>query len=317
MLPVPRPDPGVLASAAREYVRQSKSANTLRAYQADWRDFTAFCEREGQSSLPCPAPVVASYLIWLADTQKRKTGTLVRRLSAISQAHQAAGYPAPTAELSVRAVLAGIRRVHGSEQASKQPLLPDTLKLLLEHVSPGLAGLRDQALLLLGFAGGFRRSELVALQVRDLEHLPEGVLVTVRRSKGDPEGLGQKVGIPRGRHAATCPVLALERWLAAAEIREGFVFRSTAPWTGAVRERGLEAKRVATLIQQLARKAGLDARQYGGHSLRSGLATAAAAGGAPERAIMEQTRHRSASQVRRYIRRGSVFRDNAAAFTGI
>lgn len=303
---------------ARNYARQSKSPNTLRAYDSDWRDFARFCQQEGRGSLPATPETVAFYLTWLIDTQQRKTATLTRRLSAISQAHQAAGYTPPTQDIAVRAVMAGIRRTHGVQATSKTALLPQALERLLAHLPAGtLLGLRDRALLLTGFAGGFRRSELVALRVEDLETVPGGLLVRIRKSKTDPDGAGQTIGIPHGRRAATCPVRALRAWTEAANIRAGFLFRATAPWTGQVLERGLESRRVATIIQNLAAQAGLDPKQFGGHSLRSGLATAAAGGGAPERAIMAQTRHKSLKQVRRYIQRGSALTDNAATYTGI
>lgn len=305
-------------ACATEYLVRSRAENTRRAYASDWADFEAFCRREGQGSLPASAETVACYVAWLKDVQGRKPSTLTRRLSALSQAHQAAGFASPTEELLVRKVMAGIRRVHRSDPASKTPLLPATLKKLLEQIpADTILGLRNRALLLVGFAGGFRRSELVALQVDDIARDEDGVLVRIRHSKTDPDGEGELVGIPIGRHKDTCPVRALDAWLTAAQIETGPLFRATEPWTGAVLDRGLESRRVARLIQQLAAKAGLDPTRFGGHSLRSGLATAAAAGGASERSIMEQTRHKSLKQVRRYIKRGSLFRDNAATFTGI
>ena len=302
---------------AQKYIQRSKAENTVRAYQADWRDFSAFCQREKHVNLPASPETVALYLTWLIDVQKRKTATLTRRLAAISQAHQTTGLPTPTQDLTVRAVLAGIRRTHGSQTIAKSPLVPVLLKRLLDQIPDTPIGQRNRALLLLGFAGGLRRSELVAIEYRDLESTSSGLLITIRHSKGDPEGRGQTIGIPFGRHPQTCPVRALRTWLDIAGIDTGPVFRSTAPWTGQILPRALEAKRVATLIQQLAGQAGLDPTQFGGHSLRSGLATAAAAGGASERAIMDQTRHKSVLQVRRYIRRGSAFQDNAASFTDL
>ncbi len=303
---------------AEEYIRRSKAAQTLKAYRADWNDFAGFCEREGRVSLPATPETIAYYLTWLIDIQKRKVTTLNRRLSSIAQLHLAAGFPSATGDPAVKALMAGIRRSHGTAQTRKKALQTATLILLLNQIpkrSP--RNLRDRALLLVGFAGGFRRSELVALQMSDMEAAPEGLLVRIRRSKGDQEGAGETIGIPFGRNKATCPVTAFEEWVAAAGICDGFVFRSTAPWTGAILERGLEPKRVATLIQKLAAKAGLDPKQFGGHSLRSGLATTAASSGASERSIMKQTRHKSVQQVRRYIQEGSVFQDNAGSFLGL
>ena len=189
---------------------------------------------------------------------------------------------------------------------SWSPDLPETLR-----------GRRDRALLLVGFAGALRRSELVALEVRDVAFEAEGMVLTIRRSKTDPEAAGQLVGIPYGDAPETCPVRALQAWLEAAQITEGAVFRPIERWSNRIEPRALEDRRVATLLQSLVRRAGLDPKNFAGHSLRSGLATAAAAGGASERAIMDQTRHKSVKQVRRYIQRGSLFRDNAAKYTGV
>lgn len=302
---------------ARRYAANAKSERTLAAYQSDWEDFVAFCRRSGQGSLPAAPETVALYLTWLVDERKRKASTLARRVAAISQVHQAAGFPTPTAESVVRSVLAGIRRVHGSEQTAKTALSPQLLKKLVAKLPDTLRGRRDRALLLVGFAGALRRSELVALNARDVVFEAEGMALTIRRSKTDPHAEGQLVGIPYSEQAETCPVRALQAWLEAARITEGAVFRPIERWSNRIGPRALEDRRVATLLKTLVQRAGLDPKTFAGHSLRSGLATAAAAGGASERAIMDQTRHRSVKQVRRYIQRGSLFRDNAAKYTGV
>jgi integrase len=302
---------------ARSYAALAKSPRTLKAYQSDWADFEAFCRRSGQGSLPAPPGVVALYLAYLADEQKRKTSTLARRLAAISQAHQAAGFPMPTGESVVRSVMAGIRRVNGTEAAAKTALSPELLRKIVGSLPDTLRGRRDRALLLVGFTGAFRRSELVALNVEDIAFEQEGLVLTIRRSKTDPEAASQLVGIPRGKTAETCPVRAVEAWLEGAGVTDGPVFRPIERWSGRVLPRALDDRRVATLLKQLIARAGLDPNGFAGHSLRSGFATAAAAGGASERAIMDQTRHRSLKQVRRYIQRGSLFRDNAATYAGV
>jgi len=256
-------------------------------------------------------------LTYLADEWKRKASTLARRVAAISQIHQAAGFPTPTAESVVRSVLAGIRRVHGSEQTAKTALSPELLRKLVGKLPDTLRARRDRALLLVGFAGALRRSELVALSMRDIGFEADGLVLTIRRSKTDPEATGQLVGIPYSEQPQTCPVRALRDWLDAAKITEGAVFRPIDRWSNIIQPRALEDRRVATLLKSLVKRAGLDPKTYAGHSLCSGLATAAAAGGATERAIMDQTRHRSVKQVRRYIQRGSLFRDNAATYAGV
>ena len=301
----------------REYAAQAKSERTLAAYESDWNDFAAFCRRMGQGSLPAAPETVALYLTYLIDGQKRKASTLARRVAAISQVHQAAGLPTPTGESVVRSAHAGIRRVHGSEQTAKTALSPELLRKLLAKLPDDLRGRRDRALLLVGFAGALRRSELVALEARDVVFEAEGMVLTIRRSKTDPAAEGQLVGIPYSEEPQTCPVRALQAWLEAARIMGGVIFRPIERWSNRIEPRALEDRRVATLLKSLVKRAGLDPAHFAGHSLRSGLATAAAAGGASDRAIMEQTRHKSVKQVRRYIQRGSLFRDNAAKYTGL
>ena len=318
LAPAPPSEPlARYATQARQYAAHAKSPRTLAAYQSDWQDFEAFCRRSGQGSLPAAPETVALYLTYLVDDRKRKTSTLARRLAAISQVHQAAGFPTPTPESVVRSVLAGIRRIHGSEQTAKTAVSPDLLRKLVTKLPETARGRRDRALLLVGFAGALRRSELVALEVRDLAFEAEGLVLTIRRSKTDPEAGGQLVGIPYSEQPETCPVRALQAWLEAARITEGALFRPIERWSQAILPRALEARRVATLLKEYVKRAGLDPKTFAGHSLRSGLATAAAAGGASERAIMDQTRHKSVKQVRRYIQRGSLFRDNAAKYTGV
>jgi integrase len=211
----------------------------------------------------------------------------------------------------VRTVLAGIKRTHGTAQAAKAPLLPDDLRLMVAELGESLGDRRDRALLLLGFAGAFRRGELVGLDVGDVQIRREGLVVTLRRSKTDQEGAGQLRGIPRGRHKETCPVRALEAWIKAAAISEGPLFRPVDK-AGQVSPRRLAAFHVARLVKRLAEAVGLDPADYGGHSLRAGLATAAAAAGAEERDIMRQTGHKTEKMVRKYIRGAKLFDKNAA-----
>ena len=301
---------------AQSYAQASKAANTQRAYRADWADFQAFCAEHRLDRLPAAAETLALYIAALADSGHIKASTIARRLSAISQAHQLAGFASPAQEPLVRSVMAGVRRVHGSACDPKAPLSPELLRLLLAHAGPDLRGKRDRALLLIGFAGAFRRSELAALRMEDIRFVPEGLVVTIPKSKTDPACEGQLIGIPYGGAEPTCPIRALREWLEGAGIKDGPIFRAVDRWTG-VSDRAIEDHRIAVIIKALAAKAGLDQSSFSGHSLRSGLATTAAHAGASERSIMDQTRHRSLTQVRRYIRRGSLFRDNAAATTGL
>lgn len=299
---------------AKEYMRQAKAPNTVRAYRSDWRHFTDWCAQRGLPGLPATEDTVALYLADLASTVK--TSTLQRRLSAIAQAHKTAGYDAPTAGANVRLTWAGIRRQKGTAQEGKAPILTADLRRLLATCEEGPLGTRDRAMLLVGFAGAFRRSELVSLDVADLTFGTNGATVRLRRSKTDQEGHGETVGIPWGTTQETCPVLALQTWLEAAKLIDGAVFRPV-DRHGNIKPQRLSDRSVALIVKRHAEAAGLEASNYSGHSLRSGLATSAAMGGASERAIMRQTRHRSLPMVRRYIREGDLFRENAVAQAGL
>lgn len=301
---------------AREFIHAAKAPATLRAYRADWSDFNLWCASHGFIALPAEPQTVALYLADRADTLKPTT--LNRRLAAIAKAHSAAGYDSPASlrHAVVSEVLKGIRRTKGTAPACKSPLLVGQLKAALRESREDLLGVRDRALLLIGFAGAFRRSELVSLDVADVAFTDDGLVVTLRRSKTDQEGEGRKIGIPHGSKPSTCPVRALRTWLEGAGIVAGPLFRSV-DRHGKLSTLRLSDRGVAIAVKRAAELAGLDASAFAGHSLRSGLATSAAAAGASERSIMDQTGHRSVQMVRRYIRGGSLFRDNAAAQVGL
>lgn len=279
-----------LAGAARDYIGHAKAQATLRAYRSDWDDFSTWCADQGVPALPATTATVALYLTGLVNAG-RKVSTLQRRISAISQAHQAA-------------------------QHGKAAAVIEDIRLMVQQLPASLLGDRDRALLLVGFAGAFRRSELVSLDVADVSLTRDGAIITLRRSKTDQEGQGYKLGIPYGSRPETCPVRAIEQWLASSGIQEGPLFRSVNRH-GQLQPGRLSDKAVALVVKRYAEEAGLDPARYSGHSLRAGLATSAAAKGASERAIMAQTRHRSVAMVRRYIRDGSLWRENAAATVGL
>ena len=303
-----------LAEEAHAYTQDLHAANTTRAYRADWADFTAWCAAHQLTPLPAPPTTVALYLTDRAKTCK--ASTLARRLCAIAGAHKEAGALSPTTDSTVRLILSGIRRAKGTKQEGKVPTLTPELRTMVEALPDTLLGRRDRALLLLGFAGAFRRSELVALDVGDVEQKTEGLVVTLRRSKTDQEGEGRKIGIPYGAYPLSCPVRALLTWTAAAGIAGGPLFRRF-DRHGRLLPLRLSDKAVARIVQRRAAAVGLDPKKYGGHSLRAGLATAAAAAGKPERVIMQQTGHKSIPMVRKYIREGDLFRENAAAGLGL
>lgn len=298
------------AQHAEEYGAAARSPATRRAYQADLAHFHAWCAEHGLDALPAAPQTVALYLTALSE--RLKVATLARRFTAISVAHRAAGHTSPTAHPAVRDIMAGIRRTMGVAPAKKAALSLTDLRAMLAGVGESRIGLRDRALLLTGFAGGFRRSELIGLNVEDLVFEPEGVVVTLRRSKTDQDGAGRVIGLPRGQHEATCPQRALRMWMDCAGIVTGPLFRAVDRHDN-VSEARLSDRAVALIVKRVARGAGLDAAQFAGHSLRAGLATAAAASGASERSIQLQTGHRSERVLRGYIRRGTVWIDNAAS----
>jgi site-specific recombinase XerD len=315
----PVPDKGGLASLGRqaqEFAAAAKAGNTLRAYQADWKDFREWCEAHQFAPLPAAPETVALYLTDRAATLK--TSSLARRLTTINRAHQAAGQPSPATMQNavVSEVWKGIKRKKGTAQHGKKPFLTPDLRRILAELPQDLQGLRDRALLLAGFAGGFRRSELAALRVEDLETTPDGLIVRLGRSKTDQEGQGRPVALPYGSDPRTCPVRALGAWLEQAGITAGPLFRAV-DRHGLASDKALHADSVAYLVKRAAGRAGLETMEYAGHSLRAGLATQAAMNGASELAIMKQTGHRSLATVRKYIREGTLFRDNAATKLGL
>jgi integrase len=299
---------------AREFIRVSKAENTLRGYQSDWREFCAWCEAHGVCPLPAAPESVAAYIAECAG--HLKPGSIQRRLNAIAEAHKAAGLDSPTVAGMVKNTMKGIRRTRGTAPVQKAPTLTDDIRALVDAADAGLIGARDRALVLLGFAGAFRRSELVALDIEDCAFGKDGLTVTLRRSKTDQQAAGRKIGIPYGSNPETCPVRVLQSWLEQVALTSGPLFRSIN------RHRQLQARRlspadVARIVKKLAERSGMDAAKYAGHSLRAGHATSAAIAGASERSIMNQTGHRSVQMVRRYIRDGSLFRENSAGKLGL
>ena len=303
-----------IAGKSADYMSQAKSKNTLTAYRKDWANFCQFCESAGLQALPASPETVITYLTVQADNHK--VSTLERRIASISQAHQAAGYQTPTIDMQVRALMQGVRRTIGTAQKAKSPVLTRDIKDMIDTLPDNLLGIRDRALLLIGFAGAFRRSELVNINVEDLEFRREGLVITIKKSKTDQEGQGRKVAIPYGSNCNTCPVRSLQAWLEESGISTGPVFRSVNRH-GNIQNGRLSDKAVSLVIKKYIEAAGLNPDNYGGHSLRAGLATSAAMNGVSERSIMAQTGHKSVNMVRRYIREGSLFNDNAAAGVGL
>jgi integrase len=234
--------------------------------------------------------------------------TITRRVAAIRYAHLLAKHETPTDSEAVKTVVRGIRRTIGTAQAKKAPATADLVALMLATCPDTLRGKRDRALLALGFAGAFRRSELVALAVEDLTETPNGYRVTIRHSKTDQEGAGQEIAIPRGTRLR--PVEAVRAWLEAAGIAEGPVFRPINRG-GRVVAATLTAESAAQVVKDAAERAGLDPATFAGHSLRAGFLTSAADAGASIFKMMDQSRHRSVETLRGYIRDADRFKDHA------
>jgi len=306
-----------LVKRTEDFVHAAKAASTLKAYGSDWRDFEFWCLGHRLRALPAEPETVALYIADLASWCA--SATITRRLTAITKAHQAAGYkdsPATTRHLIVGETLKGIRRTIGTAQKGRDPLLTSDIRKVVSHAPEGLLGRRDKALVLVGFGGAFRRSELAQIDVSDLTFGEDGVVIDLRRSKTDQEGAGRKVGLPWGAHPDTCPVRALRHWLDAAGIEMGKVFRAV-DRHGRVSKSGLNKDSIGAIIKRAALRAGLRAENLSGHSLRCGHVTQCAMNDIPEVLIMRQTGHRSLPTLRKYIRHGDIFRKNSAAGLGL
>lgn len=264
--------------------------------------------------MPASPAVVVLYITDLAS--RVKPGTITRRLAAISVAHQREGHPSPTTDPAVREVARGIRRTMGTAVDEAAPATIGDVRKMVACLPDTLAGTRDRVALLVGFAGALRRSELVGLDVEDLTRRDEGMTALVRRSKSDQEAAGRKIALPFGTDEHTCPARAIDAWLDATEIESGPLLRSI-DRHGNVGEGRLSSQSITAIIRSAATGAGLDASRYSGHSLRAGFATTAAAAGASERQIAAQTGHKSMEVLRRYVRHGSIFSDNAVGRLGL
>lgn len=304
-------DPGSLVERTRHLWGQADSRNTLKAYRAAWSDFKGWCESQEVvlGSLPAAPETVAMYL---ADCSRRVAASTIRvRLSSIDRAHREAGLDLPGSHPAVRRVLKGIRREKGLRSKQATPLRGSDLRKALGSLPEGTKGVRDRALLLLGFHGAFRRSELASLRIEDVQRQRAGLVVTLRRSKTDQEGEGLEKGIVFQADHKVCPVRSLLAWLDAVGESEGPLFRAV-DRHGRI-GRSLTDRSVDLVVRQACGAAGLEGR-FSAHSLRAGLATQAAEDGAPERVIMLQGGWTSIPTVRRYIRHGSLFRENVGTY---
>ena len=280
-------------------LKSSKSLNTLRAYKADYKDFATFCIKNGFKSMPSEPKIITIYLTHLSKLCK--FSTLKRRLASISVVHKLSGHYLDVKHPIITENLMGIKRVLGSYQKAKKPILINELKLIIDAIGKDKNQrnkLKNKALILLGFSGGFRRSELVAIEYQDLDFVAEGVKIFVKRSKTDQSGEGMTKAIPYFSNQKYCPVVSLKKWIDESEIKFGKIF-------------DMSDKNVALTIKKYTALAGLDSNKYSGHSLRSGFATSTAEQGAEERSIMSMTGHKTTQMVRRYIKEANLFKNNA------
>jgi len=293
------PNTALEAREAKEFATASKAANTRRAYRAAWSEFTTFCARRRLSPLPAEAQTVIAYITRLANSERNKPQTIAVKLAALSFAHKTAHRMDPTADESVKVVMAGIRRTLGVAPEKKSAISRDDLIAMVSTLDTcTLAGKRDRALLLVGFCGAFRRSELVALDVADMKAKGR-MTITVKRGKTDQEGQGLVKHFEDDGDVA--PIAALRDWLDAAGIKSGAVFRQMDRW-GNVRATRLTSQSVALVVKRAAQAADLDWRSMSGHSLRAGFVTAAYTGGARDLDICEQTGHKDTRTLREYYR---------------
>jgi len=307
-----KPELHEIALQAEQYLFNHRAASTESVYGQDWLGFQKWCSSHGLSSFPSDVRTIALYITWMAKNG-RVVSTIKRHLAAIKARHDDAGFPTPTHSAIIKGIMQGISRRHGKPPRGADALLPETLNRLIEKIDQTtLIGKRDHALLLIGFYGALRRSELVGLSINDIRWCNEGVILLLHHSKTDQCGKGMLVGIPRGKRPETCPVIALETWLVEAGIKEGAVFRGMDCHDRIVSKR-LSGRAVPMIIKCYAKAAGLDSAHLSGHSLRSGHCTSAARAGVPHNIIMKQTRHASLQTMLKYVELGKLFMENSAS----
>jgi site-specific recombinase XerD len=294
-------------------LQSSKAKNTIRAYRSDFKDFGLFCTQNGFKSLPSEPKIISLYLTQLS-TKDVKISTIKRRLVSIGVIHKLKGHYLDTKHPLILENLMGIKRRKGSIQNGKKPLLINNLKRLINAIDhqkkEQIKIFRDRTIILIGFSGGFRRNEIVSLDYDDLDFVEEGLKINVKRSKTDQFGEGSIKGLPYFDNSQYCPVLSIKKWIEISKINSGALFRRFTKGSN-LSEKRLTDQTVALLIKEYLDLAGINSKNYSGHSLRSGFATTAAEAGAEERTIMAMTGHKSTEMVRRYIKDANLFKNNA------
>jgi len=303
----------ILQEETIKNLQNSKAVNTIRAYKSDFNDFNLFCVKNGFKSLPSQPKIVSLYLTYLS-TKNVKMSTLRRRLVSIGVIHKLKGHYLDTKHPSIIENIMGIKRRKGSIQNGKKPLLINNLKLIInvidKEIKDEIKKIRDRTIILIGFSGGFRRNEIVSLDYEDLDFVQEGLKITLRKSKTDQFGEGSVKGLPYFDNPRYCPVVSMQNWIEISKISSGSLFRRFSKGSKLTHNR-LTDQTVALIIKEYLKLAGIENKNYSGHSLRSGFATSAAESGAEERSIMAMTGHKSTEMVRRYIKEANLFKDNA------
>ena len=294
-------------------LKNSKAKNTIRAYKSDFHDFGLFCAKNNFKSIPAEPKIVSLYLTHLS-TKNIKISTLKRRLVSIGVIHKLKGIYLDTKHPTIIENILGIKRRKGSIQKGKKPLLINSLKKIINAIDQQkkkeIKKLRDRSIILIGFSGGFRRNEIISLDYDDLDFVSEGLKINIKRSKTDQFGEGTVKGLPYFNNVQYCPVISIQKWIQISKINSGPLFRRFTKGSN-LSENRLTDQTVALLIKEYLKLAGIDNRNYSGHSLRSGFATTAAEAGAEERSIMAMTGHKSTEMVRRYIKEANLFKNNA------
>ena len=294
-------------------LQSSKANNTIRAYKSDFNDFGLFCAQNGFKSLPSEPKIISLYLTHLSS-REAKMSTLKRRLVSIGVIHKVKGHYLDTKHPTIIENLMGIRRRKGSAQKGKKPLLINSLKEIINTIDKEIINeikkIRDRSIILIGFSGGFRRNEIVSLDYDDLDFVSEGLKINIKRSKTDQFGEGSIKALPYFENSQYCPVVSIQKWLEISKINNGSLFRRFNKGSK-LSEKRLTDQTVALLIKKYLEMAGINSKNYSGHSLRSGFATSAAESGAEERSIMAMTGHKSTEMVRRYIKEANLFKNNA------
>ncbi len=300
-----------LSEEERYYTERARASNTRRGYRSDLADFAGWCTTKNLVALPAEPTTVTAYLVALARAGA-KVATMGRRLSSISYAHRFAGVANPVGHPRVQGVWEGIRREHAQDVDQAPPLMPPVLWDVLGVLPADLSGIRDRALILVGFVGALRRSELAAIVLEDLEPHPKGMVLRIPRSKTDQHGAGQVVVLPASSRPGRCPVASLQAWCSAGGVSSGPVFRPVRRGGHSAGTRAMGEAAINRAVQRACERALGSGADYTAHSLRAGFATYAAQRGAPDRAIAHQTRHRSMASLGQYIRTESAWSDNAA-----